>query len=131
METDETVRAAIQDALEWPTSSLPFPTHKNDWALWVHPESGRWMYIEHSLIRAVHQAADSETYHETFMGIGHKMLKWWRSNSPVPCRIYVCTFANLPGIQVRFGLFDGRFFAFSPRPDLEREWPETTTHDGS
>ena len=123
-EKDPIVGAAIQDVLEWQPDDLPFPTDKNDWALWIHPEAGRWMYIEHSLIRQVHTATHSDDYHDIFMGIGHKMLKWWLANDPVPGRVHVCTFANLPEVPIRFGLFNGRFFVFTPRFDLEKEWPD-------
>jgi hypothetical protein len=53
------------------------------------------------------------------MGIGHKMLKWWLTNYMVPSGVRCCTFANVPSVQVRFGLFAGRLFVFCPRPEFE------------
>ncbi len=125
----DTILEAIKDATQWKEEILPFPTNRNDWALWIHPEAGRWIYIEHPLIVQImeHVPKDPESenhWHDCFMGIGHKMLKCLMVHGePEPGLVRVGQFAGCP-VDFRFGQFDGRIFVFQPRYDIEKRWEE-------
>jgi hypothetical protein len=108
------IAKAIFDAMEWDTDIIPFPSDKNDWALWVHQKTGRWMYIEHALIQQVTDSTGQDR-HDVFIGIGHKILKCLNNNELQEGTGYAGCFSNLPTVGLEFAMFSGRIFVFQPR----------------